>query len=48
MIKFSVPGFFTHYKLNNIILDLYAYEKPQVFKDGVKIDSIYISVLGSH
>lgn len=48
MIKFSIPGFFTHYKLSKTLLDLYVYEKPYVFKDGVKIDSIYDSFPGSY
>ncbi len=48
MIKFSIPGFFTHRKLNEILLDLYTYEKPYVFKEDVKIDSIYDSFPGCY
>ena len=41
MIFFSIPGFYTHYKLNKALLDLYIYKKPYVFKDNIKINSIY-------
>lgn len=41
MIYFSIPGFYTHNKLNTALLELYNFDKPYAFKDNVKIDSIY-------